>query len=1294
MGVGIRHNCEVPALPPAPCVPALGPALPRPVTPPPHAPTPTFAACVGTLTSASVSSEEVIRFSPINPPTQPYQTGEMLGLHPAFVLLFFIVLDYTSAQGEWTSWFNVDHPGGEGDFETLEAIQFYYPERVCSQPAAIQARTTEWELPEEVGEVVRYSPLEGFRCLNQEQPGGKSCSNYHVRFLCPPDPMDWLGWSDWSAWSTCSRTACGVSGVQTRHRTCLNTSASALAQLPRCPGKATERQNCSAGPCQEAKWSSWGAWSPCSKTCGSGGKRVRRRSCQKSKLSRCVGRPSEVQKCFQSPCPVCRFNCDLGIPKKDCSGCSCPNHTLLGNVRSADGMSLANARISLMDQPPALLARSDHRGQFTIHGICVGSGGNISAKLERYAQGSAPIVANGSQTSLVEIVLHRLEKPYMVSHPESKVRTVGQKVRFCCSVRGTPEPKKYYWYHNGTLLDRKRYTYDSSLVLRDLSQGQAGSYHCKASSDLGSIKSSIAHLRVIDPGVPTCIAQPEEYLIRLPDECFQEKTDSYFYNVGHCPNARCAGSLIDSLQCRDDVEHCCGTRRMEVREIHCIGYILPIKVVAECGCAPCTQPKVLVRGRASAADNGEPLRFGEIYLGAKKIGFTSYQGTFTIEVPPDTQRLVVKFVDRMQKFVDAVKVFPFNQRGGAVYQDVKLLRRKMPIDLEATKTNIIPLGEVAGEDPIGEIVIPPGSFFRPNGQAYNGTVKASVTFLDPRDIASVSSASSDLNFVNADGDLFPLRTYGMFSMDFREEETHQSLETGRVEVRMNAELIKVPEHIQKMKLWSLNPVTGLWEEEGSLKPAKERRGKREERSFLIGNLEIRERRLFNLDVPENRRCFVKVRVYINDKFNPSEQLEGVVVTLINLEPRPGYPSNPQAWGRFDSVVTGPNGACLPAFCDGQRADAYTAYVTATIGGEELEAVPSSPKLNPSAVGVSQPYLNKLGYQRSDHEDPALKKTAFKINLAKPNQNNIDETNGPIYAYRSLKECNEAPVTANHFRFYRVEEDKYEYNVVPFKESDLTTWTGDYLSWWPNPQEFRACYIKVKINGPQEYMVRSRNVGGSHPRTRGQLYGLRDSRSVRDLDVYNSSAACVEFKCSGMLFDQRIVDRTLVSIIPQGSCRRTAINSYLREYLGRHPPVVENNDTAAFTMLAPVDPLGHNYGIYTVTDQNPRLAKEIAIGRCFDGTSDGFSREMRSERGIALTFTCHEKPVGHKSFFQRLLESPAQTLTEIRREMGGNEQLRGPSQVVAYPSGLRTMFATQTRRTPSSRRRVRVARMQQ
>lgn len=63
---------------------------------------------------------------------------------------------------------------------------------------AIQARTTEWELPEEVGEVVHVSPKKGFRCVNKEQPQGKTCSNYHIRFLCPlgecPDPAGTFFW--------------------------------------------------------------------------------------------------------------------------------------------------------------------------------------------------------------------------------------------------------------------------------------------------------------------------------------------------------------------------------------------------------------------------------------------------------------------------------------------------------------------------------------------------------------------------------------------------------------------------------------------------------------------------------------------------------------------------------------------------------------------------------------------------------------------------------------------------------------------------------------------------------------------------------------------------------------------------------------------------------------------------------------------------------------------------------------------------------------------------------------------
>uniref|UniRef100_A0A8C9SVW7 Cartilage intermediate layer protein 2 n=1 Tax=Scleropages formosus TaxID=113540 RepID=A0A8C9SVW7_SCLFO len=1108
--------------------------------------------------------------------------------------------DQKARVTEWTSWFNIDHPGGNGDYERLEAIRFYYRERVCARPTAMEARTTDWVPAADTGEVVHSSLEKGFWCINKEQPYGRLCSNYHVRFQCPP-----------------------------------------------------------------ANWSPWGPWGACSVTCG-GGRRLRRRRCNRSSNKvQCAGRPVEMQKCGKVRCV-------------------CEGHMLYGEVLSLTGVPVVGARVTLAHKPKLIRTRTDNKGRFRLPGIC-----SILCDFVSQWYNSQQLLADLKNVSLSG----NTEKPYVVKHPEDKVRYEGQRVTFCCKATGTPIPNKYYWYHNGTLLDRNVYKYEEDLTLRNLKPEQTGEYHCKASSDTGSIKSSRAFLTVLPKGTPACISTPEKYLIKLPEDCVQPGTTSKFYNAGRCPHSKCAGSLDFDLRCRDGTAFCCGVKHMETQAIDCGSYSLPIRTVTECGCQKCMEPKILVRGRVVAADNGEPLRFGHIYLGKERVGTTGYQGSFTLQVSPDTERLVVNFVDSLQKFIDTVKVFVFDKKGGAVYHDVKVMRKQQPVDINSTELNTIYLGEIEGEDPIGQIVIPPNSFHKSTGEVYEGMVKASVTFLDPRNITTAAATPGDLNFVDNEGEMLPLRTYGMFSVDFRDETNREVLGTGAVQVMLDTQHVKMPEHIPKMKLWSLNPDTGIWEEESDFDHTQATdggngRSKREERTFLIGNMEIRERRLFNLDVPEDRRCYVKVRAYMSEKFLPTEQLEGVVINLINLEPKPGYTSNPRAWGRFDSVITGPNGACLPAFCDAQRPDAYTAYVTALMGGEELEAAPSTPKMNPNIIGVSQPYLDKIDYQRSDHDDPALKKTAFKINLAKPNPNNFDETNGPIYPYQSLIACENAPADANHFRFFRVEKDKYEYNVVPFQESDLTSWTGDYLSWWPNPQEFRACYIKVKINGPTEVMVRSRNFGGTHPATRGQLYGIRDIRSTRDMYSPNTSAACLEFKCSGMLYDQDIVDRSLIAVIPQGNCRRVGINSLLQEYLTKHPPLLQNNETHVFKMLAPVDPLGHNYGIYTVTDQNPRIAKEIAIGRCFDGTSDGFSREMKSDSGLALTFSCPERTITRESLFQRLQTNPGQTLAQMARDMrqaGGLQVTRGTAQVIAYPSSLQSR--TQGRRiTAASGRR--------
>ncbi|XP_075063732.1 cartilage intermediate layer protein 1 [Mixophyes fleayi] len=1072
---------------------------------------------------------------------------------------------------QWTTWFNIDHPGGNGDYERLDAIRFYYSHKVCQKPLRMEARTTEWVPASKTGELVHYSLTKGFWCINKEQAEGKNCSNYSVRFLCPVVPKE--GWSEWSAWSECTAT-CGGTSMQIRRRSCLS----------------------------EDWWQ-----------------------------DHCNGPTEEGRRCIGPPCEVCNISCNMGKVSADCSFCECKNEVLFGKVTLPDGTPAAGVNVYLISKKPRVKAVSDAQGQFRAVGLCPDT--TLQLKLEKYAVVNVKIPKRNGTSSSINITLKRKEKPYILENPEAKVRRVGQSVTFCCNAVGEPAIEQYLWYHNGTLLDQTVHKFSNQLVLRKLKRNQAGEYYCKAKNEAGFVKSSSARLRLIANGANACNPNPEKHLIRLPHDCFQNVTNSFYYNVGKCPPTSCPGDLDNGLRCKDTVPYCCGITNTKVEEVSCHGYVLPIKVAVECGCLKCTETKTVVRGRAVAADTGEPMRFGHIYMGNSRVSMTGYKGTFSIQVPAETERLVLTFVDRLQKFVNTTKVLPFNKKGGTVFHEVHLLRKKEPVILDSMKTNQIALGDVENSDPIAELEIPPNSFYRQNGEIYNGKVKASVTFVDPRNISTATAAQSDLNFINEEGDTMPLRSYGMFSVDFTDEKAKESLNAGAVKVYLDSSQVKMSEHLESMKLWSLNPETGLWEEEGDFQQTRVQRGKREERTFLVGNMEIRERRLFNLDVPESRRCYVKVRAYRSERFLPSEQIEGVVVNLINMEPVSGFSSNPRAWGRFDSAITGSNGACLPAFCDDRNSDAYSAFVTATLGGEELEAVESSPKFNPNIIGVPQPYLNKLNYRRTDHDDPKVKKTAFSISVAKPGPNVAEESNGPVYAYDKLLECEEAPYNAAHFRFYRVEGDIYDYNTVSFNEDDPMSWTADYLAWWPKPMEYRACYMKVKIVGPQEIIVRSRNMGGTHPQTVGQLYGIRDVRSTRDQEESNLSTACVEFKCSGMLYDQDRVDRTLVKIVPQGSCRREVINSMLHEYLVNHLPMAVNNDTNEYTMLAPLDPLGHNYGIYTVTDQDPRTAKEIALGRCFDGTSDGSSRVMKSNVGVGLTFNCLEKDVGQQSVFR-------------------------------------------------------------
>ncbi|XP_035501792.1 uncharacterized protein si:dkey-205h13.2 [Scophthalmus maximus] len=92
-------------------------------------------------------------------------------------------------QGCRTRWFDVDDPTGEGDYETLLQLQMLYaPGRLCTQPVAIEAVTLAGVPAHKTDDVLQvYDATSGFACVNAEQPGGRRCHDYKVRFTCPLD---------------------------------------------------------------------------------------------------------------------------------------------------------------------------------------------------------------------------------------------------------------------------------------------------------------------------------------------------------------------------------------------------------------------------------------------------------------------------------------------------------------------------------------------------------------------------------------------------------------------------------------------------------------------------------------------------------------------------------------------------------------------------------------------------------------------------------------------------------------------------------------------------------------------------------------------------------------------------------------------------------------------------------------------------------------------------------------------------------------------------------------------------
>lgn len=104
-------------------------------------------------------------------------------------------------------------------------------------------------------------------------------------------------WSPWSSWSPCSQS-CGSGGKQSRTRSCTNPAPKNGGRS--CSGQASESRICGRRTCPVGQFTEWSNWSPCSVTCGRG---VTQRTRQCLGPEECIGGTRQTKACERNCSP-------------------------------------------------------------------------------------------------------------------------------------------------------------------------------------------------------------------------------------------------------------------------------------------------------------------------------------------------------------------------------------------------------------------------------------------------------------------------------------------------------------------------------------------------------------------------------------------------------------------------------------------------------------------------------------------------------------------------------------------------------------------------------------------------------------------------------------------------------------------------------------------------------------------------------------------------------------------------------------------------------------------------------
>lgn len=203
--------------------------------------------------------------------------------------------------------------------------------------------------------------------------------------------------------------------------------------------------------------------------------------------------------------------------------------------------------------------------------------------------------------------------------------------------------------------------------------------------------------------------------------------------------------------------------------------------------------------------NNNPISGVAIEMSGK-TATTAADGTFTLSNVAVKERFGYMTATKTGFINGSRTVMPHE---GVNNVTIMLLQRNIVATIPTGQTTVVTL-------PSNTKVTFDGSFMLENGTAYNGNVKVSMNYLDPRDANVFDKMPGNLIGTRTDGSISGMETYGMINVELIGDNNEKlQLTSGHT---ANISMPIAPNQLDTadatIPLWFFNETTGLWEEQG------------------------------------------------------------------------------------------------------------------------------------------------------------------------------------------------------------------------------------------------------------------------------------------------------------------------------------------------------------------------------------------------------------------------------------------------------------------------------------------------